>query len=825
MASGVVEFPVKLVKNNLFMTHSGEVWAYFRIASKHTATAAEHSELKRSIVSLMENLQKYKDIDLFMIPRDMTLEERFEDLMHSVQPHAKDVAEHYFNQTINLLEQEMQTVYVNDWVIGIPISSVQTTSDLMAALKFRMNYLLDALVGLAGFRLEIPDNWHEAFHKLEAEAYRILQSFQVYRLSEAELMYLLRLNFIRHMKHDIKHEEKHTLNSVADGILDFSRRGVVQLESYEGNSVVAFLPLSKTPLELTDMNMAERIQQLPFPVELRYKIHYPEISGLGGLKSKQVQQERRAKNIAEESVEVGVSVSYESMSNKLLLEDLSAQIEKKAVIVDWRCVVVIYGRTIKETLRRVADFIDVMKPLRFVRAIADQPYFFDNHLPGQRLLGSRNWVQTTTVAGFAENLVFSGQRLGTHIGPYVGRVSTGESSTHEQALLSSRNCVFLNLLIGNKGIAEAKTEVPHVSVSGDSGSGKSYLIKLLQFWLSMFCKTLYIDPKKEVRARFERFLNNEQLVEQYPLLAQHLRENFHFVTLDAQNSDNWGVLDPIVFLNGAEAKDLAEDMIKQIYDNNSDEIWAAISEALTVVLNRKQDGERVGLLDVIEWLRLHESKTVSNAGKRIYEQVKGSVLQLAFSHGEVAGLNFNHQNTILEITGLKLPELNSDPSQYSKTEMKSACLMFPLGKYCEKFGSDNPTEETVSFFDEAWLIENSRVGSDLLNSMSRVGRSFNNFMVFGTQSVGDSKECIRMYGTLFVFDEEYNRSGVLDFLSLEKTEENMQQLQSLVQGQCLMKDMYGRLGTLTVHCPFEEVNELFKTVDKTHSSMIETRYI
>ena len=58
MASGVVEFPVKLVKNNLFMTHNGEVWAYFRIASKHTATAAEHSELKRSIVSLMENLQK-----------------------------------------------------------------------------------------------------------------------------------------------------------------------------------------------------------------------------------------------------------------------------------------------------------------------------------------------------------------------------------------------------------------------------------------------------------------------------------------------------------------------------------------------------------------------------------------------------------------------------------------------------------------------------------------------------------------------------------------------------------------------------------------------
>ncbi len=46
----------------------------------------------------------------------------------------------------------------------------------------------------------------------------------------------------------------------------------------------------------------------------------------------------------------------------------------------------------------------------------------------------------------------------------------------------------------------------------------------------------------------------------------------------------------------------------------------------------------------------------------------------------------------------------------------------------------------------------------------------------------------------------------------------------MVQGQCLLKDMFGQINRVVVHVIFEEWLELFKTVDDTDASVMENRF-
>ncbi|MFZ4355815.1 ATP-binding protein, partial [Enterococcus gallinarum] len=92
-----------------------------------------------------------------------------------------------------------------------------------------------------------------------------------------------------------------------------------------------------------------------------------------------------------------------------------------------------------------------------------------------------------------------------------------------------------------------------------------------------------------------------------------------------------------------------------------------------------------------------------------------------------------------------------------------------------KFGSRNPKEETVTFFDESWIFQSSPEGKAILKSMKRIGRSFNNFLVLITQSTNDldDSEDGTGFGTVICFDEVQNREGVLKYLNLPVNEINM----------------------------------------------------
>ena len=127
----------------------------------------------------------------------------------------------------------------------------------------------------------------------------------------------------------------------------------------------------------------------------------------------------------------------------------------------------------------------------------------------------------------------------------------------------------------------------------------------------------------------------------------------------------------------------------------------------------------------------------------------------------------------------------------------------------------NTIFETISFFDEAWFFNSTSVGRSILKKLRRIGRSYNNFMVFITQSVHDLKtnDDSTGFGTVFAFLEKTEVDDVLDYLGIVKTKETREWYTNMTMGQCIFYDTFGRKERITIDGVFPDITELFDTVE------------
>lgn len=143
--------------------------------------------------------------------------------------------------------------------------------------------------------------------------------------------------------------------------------------------------------------------------------------------------------------------------------------------------------------------------------VADQLPLFYKFLPGERLdVTNRNWLQKTTQDGLAEGLFGVSADVGSKIGFFIGWIDPFVKHADLQGAISaSRFPVLYHMFLANQQLKGSKTRSPHVLITGDTGTGKSFLAKLLFIYVSMLnVKSLYIDPKKELRKWIEKVKQN-----------------------------------------------------------------------------------------------------------------------------------------------------------------------------------------------------------------------------------------------------------------------------------------------------------------------------
>ncbi len=783
---------------------------------------------KDSYKKLFEQLARYRDIHLEMYPKSMDLDTRFRHLERDFSEDTKEIGQYYNQETLSLLEHELGSITDTDFVLGVRLKMnlLEESEDMQGMVKNAFASVTDSIVNWFGLDRELTDEFFDRFKGVEQELFEQVMRVEGQRLSEDHLIYINRYNFIRDIHHSVEEEkQKRGVTNITDSILDPTEMGFLKLQTTEGQSYISFVVVDEFPADLAYTHLYQKAQNLPFPVELHMKAKYKDkdqtLRKIGFAK-------QRFKETDKDMAEAGEDLDDKLVFNNQALNSLQTGVRgNEEAFMEWVSAFVVYGQSKAECKQRANHLISQLKDQEVycVRPIADQLTLFYKFLHGEPLKLEKNWVQQTTHTAFAENLFGVSNRLGSNMGFYFGRVAKGTGQTHlEQSVASSRDIVLFHPFIANEGIAGASTDSPHISITGQTGKGKSFLVKLILFYLS-FLKTnvLITDPKNEIEENFTKAIEDPEVRMNYPLFTE-LIQSIHYVTLDPHNSANHGVLDPICFLEGYEAKDNAQGIIEQIYDmNGKDDVKTELLKTLSDVIEERAQGKQRGMMHVVQRLQASESKNVKNAGDLLYQIVQNSILQLVFSDGSYEGVSLHNKINVLQIQGLDLPHETDDPAFYSDSERKSLCVMLPLAKFCEKFGSRSKKEKTAIIFDEAWMLTKARGGKKLIKQMRRIGRSYSNQLYLVTQSVRDveNDDDVGNFGAKFAFDEEAERDEILDFMNLENVEENQKLLKNMTKGHCLFKDFYGRTGKLAIDCLFDEWKEAFKTVDQSYSAKAE----
>lgn len=552
-----------------------------------------------------------------------------------------------------------------------------------------------------------------------------------------------------------------------------------------------------------------------------------------------------------EADEKGNVTKSSSVGAYMILEDIISGVDNGEYFLDFLPVFAITGSTPEEINYYKKMLMTAMEGLgvKIVPSQWDQPYLFYKMRSTEELTRSdRYWVQNMKVSAFVENLFFVSQKVGSDIGFYFGRVdytTLNWAGNYEKAIASSPTPFFWNMFQANKEDIEGKLgDSPHVGIFGDTGSGKSFFAKLAFVYHSILKGlSLYIDPKDEMKSQFlyvrdklESYLPEMEdkiadlvaLIEDDEILERRIRNlefayhkplidyinHIHFVSLNTKDKKNIGALDPIVFLESEQAKELSTQVTEGLIGTKlteDDRFENSFNYNLQQVIERRAKGETVGLLNVFKEMAKSKEELIKDRSENILSKISGTMLELVFSEGKNPSVSMDDHITVLGVTGLNLAKSGEVKTAQNKM---SDIIMYALGDFCRFFGARNRDQETVIFLDEGWFFNTTDIGKGILMRMKRVGRSENNFLALITQSVkdGSSDEDDTAFGTIFAFKETGNTKAVLQAFGLPDDDEDViTWYENQTKGQALAKDPFGRIGRVVIHGQNSALNECFKT--------------
>lgn len=828
-----IQTPMKAIQGNLLLNHLDEVWAYYRINALSTMEFNEKlvQGQKTKMDRFLEEMNEYKHIHLWEYPQDAQLGRRFQDLESDFSKEVFQSANYYSDETVHILSERLETPTKYDFILGVKLSgrSFSAERSLQENIRTIARGVNAKLLNVLNFERLVYDDVFYSFKEQEEMLLGTVLSMEGERLTQQEMMYINRFSFIRGMKHETDVVDKEaTVSDITNTVIDPTPYKALRLVAPEGESYVTFLTVDDMGDNMAGAHLFYDAQKLPFPIEVSLKASL-ESKGMtkSNLGFKETQVEEKIEEQAHSSTYVDSDVVEAGEMMQVLKESLKVE---DLYLWNWLATLIVTGKTAKESMERARITQRFFKSMgvRCKIPIADQLNLFYRNLMGQDLeLLNKDWQQKSLRDGLAELLFATKAEVGNKVGFHIGWIDREIRNIDKAtAVANSRDFVLYHPMLGNQQIARTKTKSPHTLVSGDTGEGKTYLATMIYMYVLMLdIKSLAIDPKKEKRKHIEPMRESKQLAEEYPLFIEMLNQ-IQFVTLDANIETNYGVLDPIqLFEDDRNAKEMVEVIINQVYTfegEQRDVVELAFLDAIRAVLNRKALGEQVGTLHVIELMQHHELAAVQNAGNLLYRKVEDSILKLLIHDGSNPALSLNHQHTILEVENLDLPNSDIDIRDYSKSQLASSAVMFALGRFCELFGSD-PSERTLESIDEAWIFNTTQQGRKVKESMRRVGRSQENAMLFITQKVSD--EDTSNFGTAFAFKESEKIEEILDWMKMKDTEVNREMVENMFQGQCIFRDVYGRVAKISIDCLFDEWQDAMKTVNKTKVAEAEERYL
>ena len=443
---------------------------------------------------------------------------------------------------------------------------------------------------------------------------------------------------------------------------------------------------------------------------------------------------------------------------------------------------------LKRRCDEVKDFYDDLN-VKLVRPAGDMLGLHSEFLPASKryINDYVQYVKSDFLAGLGFGAT---QQLGENTGIYMGySVDTGRN-------------VYLQPSLASQGVKGTVTNALASAFVGSLGGGKSFCNNLLVYYAVLFGgQALLLDPKSE-RGNWKETL---------PEIAHEI--NIVNLTSD---KDNAGLLDPFVIMkNVKDAESLAIDILTFLtgISSRDGEKFPVLRKAVRSVT---QSDSR-GLLHVIDELRREDTPISRNIADHIDSFTDYDFAHLLFSDGTVENaISLDNQLNIIQVADLVLPDKDTTFEEYTTIELLSVSMLIVISTFALDFIHSDRSIFKIVDLDEAWAFLNVAQGETLSNKLVRAGRAMQAGVYFVTQSSGDvAKESLKNnIGLKFAFrSTDINEiKQTLEFFGIDKDDENNQKrLRDLENGQCLLQDLYGRVGVVQIHPVFEELLHAFDT--------------
>ena len=427
--------------------------------------------------------------------------------------------------------------------------------------------------------------------------------------------------------------------------------------------------------------------------------------------------------------------------------------------------------------------------IKLVRPFGDMLGLSEEFIPGGKRYMD-DYVQYVT-ADFLAGLGFgAAQILGETEGMYIGyNVVTGKN-------------VYINPALACQGVKGSVTNALAMAFLGSLGGGKSVCSNLLAYYTVLFGgKVLILDPKSE-RGRWK---------EDLPEIADEI--NIVNLTSDEENR---GMLDPFVIMrNIKDAQSLAIDILTFLTGISSADgsRFPVLRKAVKNVAKREQRG----LLYVIDELRAMQMENADLVAEHIESFADYDFAQLLFSDGNVTHtIGLDKLMNIVQVQDLTLPDESTTLDSYTNMERLSVAMMMVISTFALDFIYSERGIYKDVLLDEAWSFLRVAQGKALSNKLVRAGRAMQAGVDFVTQNsddVGDEKMKNNI-GLKFAFrsTDIVEIKKTLTFFGVDSEDvENQKWLSRLENGQCLMQDLYGRVGVVKIDTVFEHLFHAFDT--------------
>ena len=566
----------------------------------------------------------------------------------------------------------------------------------------------------------------------------------------------------------------------------------LRLEHEDSESYVSYFTVNAIVGEL-DFPSSEifyfQQQQFTFPVDTSMNV---EIVGNKKALTTVRNKKKELKDLDNHAYQAGNETSSNVVEALDSVDELETDLDQsKESMYKLSYVIRVSAPDLDELKRRcdeVKDFYDDLN-VKLVRPAGDMMGLHGEFLPASKryINDYIQYVKSDFLAGLGFGAT---QMLGENTGIYIGySVDTGRN-------------VYLQPSLASQGVKGTVTNALASAFVGSLGGGKSFCNNLLVYYSVLFGgQAVILDPKSE-RGNWKETL-------------PEITEEINIVNITSDSS-NQGLLDPYVIMKDVkDAESLAIDILTFLtgISSRDGEKFPVLRKAVRTV----SQNQNHGLLQVIEELRKEDTAVSRNIADHIESFTDYDFAQLLFSDGSVENaISLDNQLNIIQVADLVLPDKDTTFEEYTTIELLSVSILIVISTFALDFIHSDRSIFKIVDLDEAWAFLNVAQGETLSNKLVRAGRAMNAGVYFVTQSSGDvSKESLKNnIGLKFAFrsTDTNEIKQTLEFFGLDSEDENNQKrLRDLENGQCLMQDLYGRVGVVQIHPVFVELLHAFDT--------------